>query len=498
MNRIPTYRLLRRNVKLSEKRHPALTQKLVAKVMLYIGAAIFAIYWIILGSMFGRLAVEDDAPGVILVMMAFLLLLDFFLRFLAQQTPMVFIKPYLLLPVRTQWVVEAYLLSMILSGYNCLWLSLLLPFAYVSLVGGLSFAAVSGLVVLCMLLFLANSQWYLLVRTLIQRSLLWWLLPIAVYGVAVLALLLLPSDIVAFVDDAIDFMSIPAVAWASCLLVALALLGLLLFNRNMHCRFIYAELSREQKKPTAIKHVSQFAFLDGLGIVGEYLKLELKSIMRCKAIRSRVIMSLSLIVVFSLIIAYTPIYDNPLFINFWCYYCFSIYGISVLMKVMCTEGNYIDLLMTQHENILQLLRAKYYIHVAVLFVPLLIMLPAVIQGKFTILMMLAYMLTTSGIAFPMMFQLAVFNKQTLPLHSQLAGKNSIESGLQLLIELGAMFLPLALAGLLIAFTGEDTAYYVLIVIGLAMTAAHPLWLRNVYRRMMMRKYQNMEGFHASR
>ena len=36
------------------------------------------------------------------------------------------------------------------------------------------------------------------------------------------------------------------------------------------------------------------------------------------------------------------------------------------------------------------------------------------------------------------------------------------------------------------------------LLGLILTIAHPLWLRNIYLRMMQRKYQNLEGFHASR
>jgi hypothetical protein len=28
--------------------------------------------------------------------------------------------------------------------------------------------------------------------------------------------------------------------------------------------------------------------------------------------------------------------------------------------------------------------------------------------------------------------------------------------------------------------------------------AHPWWLRNIYERMMERKHENLEGFHATR
>ena len=55
MNRLELFRLLRRNVKLSEKRSPALEQSMVAKVMMYIGAALMGAYMIFLGSLLGKI-----------------------------------------------------------------------------------------------------------------------------------------------------------------------------------------------------------------------------------------------------------------------------------------------------------------------------------------------------------------------------------------------------------------------------------------------------------
>ena len=497
MNRIALYRLLRHNAKLSEKRSPALEQGKVAKVMMYIGAAFVAAYLIFLGSIFGRLAAEEDMAEMILLLLPLLLIIDFLMRFMAQQTPMVFVKPYLLMPMRSQVVLESYLLTMVTSSYNFLWLCLLLPYADINLLAGANFWAILGIVVCGLIMVMINSQWYLLVRTLIGRSLLWWLLPIAVYGAAIgLFVIMIENDGLGILSDWFYFH--PWGIWVLALLLTGVLALALLLNLKVQGGFIRKELSKEQKKAKAIKHVSQFTFLERFGQAGEYLKLELKSIMRNKAIRARVFSSLFLIVMLSALITYTDMYDGKYLLNFWCYYCFAIYGMTTLTKVMCPEGNYIDLLMTQRENILLLLRAKYYFHVAILLVPLIIMLPAVIAGKFTLLMMLAYLLLTSGLSYFIMFQLAVYNKQTLPLDAKLTGKNNVESGLQLIIELVGMFLPLLLVGVLLAVCSEEVTYIIMALLGLVLTIAHPLWLRNIYLRMMQRKYQNLEGFHASR
>jgi hypothetical protein len=209
-------------------------------------------------------------------------------------------------------------------------------------------------------------------------------------------------------------------------------------------------------------------------------------------------MSLALVIVLSLLIAFTDIYDGFFMLNFWCYYCFGIYGMTTLVKVMSPEGNYIDLLMVHRENILTLLKAKYYFHVAILVVPFIIMIPAMVTGKFSVLMMLAYLFLSSGLLYSMLFQLAVYNKQTLPLNEKITGKGNVENGLQLAIEMGAMFLPLLLVSVLLALLSETAAYVVMMLVGLVLTLCHPLWLRHIYKRMMKRKYDNLEGFHASR
>ena len=497
-SRLKIYRELRRHDKLSQKRHPALDQNKVAKVLMYIGAGLMAIYLIIFGSLFGRMAAEEDTPALIMVLLFLILLpVDFLLRFMAQQTPMVFIKPYLLLPLPRATVVESYLLTLVGTGYNMLWLTLLLPYAYICLVAGMGFWTMLAVVVCGLLLVMINSQWYLMVRTLIRQSLLWWLLPVGVYA-AIWVPLLTFGDAIDAAESFVDIFDTAPLLWAAAVVVLLVLAALLTLNRWLQLRFIMSELSREEKKPAAMKSVWRLAFLERFGQAGEYLKLEVKSIMRNKAIRSRVLMSLGLIVMLTVIISYTDMYDGLLMLNFWCYYCFAIYGMTALVKIMGPEGNYIDLLMTQHENILLLLRAKYYFHVAILFIPLIIMLPAVIAGKFSLMMMLAYMLLTSGMGYGILFQLAVYNKQTLPLNEKVTGRNNMESGLQLAIELVGMFAPLLFVGLLLAFVSEDTAYVIMAIVGLLLTIAHPWWLRNIYDRMMRRKYQNLEGFHATR
>ncbi len=494
MNRLRLFLLLRKQNSLALRRNPAFDQNVVAKVMMYLGAGMMIIYLLFLGTMLAMPASESRMFTMVLAMSPLWLAIDFGSRFAVQQTPAMMVKPYLLQPMPFHSVIETFLVNTLLAGYNWVWLALYLPYAFIVLCGGASFAT-ALLIILCgILLTLANSQFYLIVRTLTARFILWWVLPILVYGGFWLPVAINEK----WMDKQIDFLCDFTSTWYFFLFCAVLLSGLFMLNRWMQFRYVREEIMKLDKKEAAMKKVYQYTFLERFGQTGEYLKLELKSIFRNKAIRSRVIMSLALIIVLTLLISYTSVYDGKMMLNFWCFYCFGLYGMTTLVKIMGPEGNYIDLLMTHKENILSLLKAKYYFHVAILIVPMLLMLPAVVAGKFSMLMMVAYLLLSSGLLYFMLFQLAVYNKQTIPLNQKITGKNNVENGVQMIIQLFAMFSPLVLVAVLVLLFNETTAYLVLGTVGLILTLAHPLWLRHIYIRLMKRKYENMEGFHASR
>lgn len=107
MNRFKLFLLLRRHNWLAFRRSPAYEQSLVARVMMVIGAGFMMVYMIFLGTMFGSIANSSGMPGMLLMFMfIFLLVLDFFIRFMVQKTPAMLIKPYMLLPIPRRSVVE--------------------------------------------------------------------------------------------------------------------------------------------------------------------------------------------------------------------------------------------------------------------------------------------------------------------------------------------------------------------------------------------------------
>lgn len=114
-------------------------------------------------------------------------------------------------------------------------------------------------------------------------------------------------------------------------------------------------------------------------------------------------------------------------------------------------------------------------------------------------MLFAYMAFTAGVDNFLFMQLAVYNKQTSPLNQKFTGKMMVEnSWIMIFIEILAFTVPLLLVKIFMIFASEDTAYLILLAIGLIFIGTHRLWLGNIYKRLNARKYENIEAMMATR
>lgn len=504
MNRLQTILELRRHRKLAEKRAFNYEQNKTAKyVMMFMGGFVI-VYLMFFAVMFSLIANESTSRTAIELMMGlapFILLIDFLFRFAAQQTPSQIVKPYVLLPIPKSTCIDTFLGISLFNWGNAIWFAMLVPFAVMSVLFVEGFWVTLGFLFCFYLLILANSQWYSIVRTLLTNSLLYWLVPIVVYAIVALPILLKGGsekgfenffDLYAGIGTAIGEGSALPYLGAFALLVVLVAI-----NRRLQMANVMREISKTEQ--TKLYTVSQFAYFDRFGEVGQYIKLEIKTILRNKNPRKGFIVATSLVFVLSLVIALTDVYDGQYMTNFWCIYNFVIFGSVQLTRVMCNEGNFIDCLMVRRENILKLLHAKYFFYCAMLLLPMVLMLPTVISGKWSVLMLLSYALFTAGFQYFILFQMAVYNKQTVPLNTKFISKSGVENNYyQVVVQLVAMFFPLILIVVLQTLLSDTAAYLILMFIGIAFVATYPLWMRNIYNRMMQRKYVLMEGFRSSR
>ena len=261
-------------------------------------------------------------------------------------------------------------------------------------------------------------------------------------------------------------------------------------------RLIYNELNKTEDTTVQVKTLSEYKFLDRYGMTGEYMRLELKLMLRNKMCRKSLISIVVAILLFSALISFTDVYRLS---DFWIMYNYVIVSLLAFSTLMGYEGNYMDGLMTRRESLFALLRAKYVLYSLVLLLPLLLMLPGVVTGKLSLLQILGWGLFTAGPVNCGFFQLAVYNNRTVDLNAKMTGRNNnAGTGLQQLASFSAFLLPWVVYLPLAVLFDDTVAYWGLIVLGLAFILTSRLWIRNVYRRLMKRRYKNMEGFRDSR
>ena len=493
------YKIIKQNQKLAEKRNPAFDTNRFAKFLIYFmivyWAAIFLFLGVSLPFMFEGLVPNMEPYHIMNQGFIYVMLADFLMRFIGQPSVSQEIKPYLLMPVKRKKLISLLLLRSGLDSYNFMWFFVYVPFAFLTIIRFYGFGGMFLYLIGIWLVFVFNNYWYLLCKLLLGEKTLWLLLPTAVFGALGAAEFLLDGlPISRFTMDLGEgFIEGNPLSF----LFMLACIGVLFFiNLKLQQRMIYNELSK--KEDTKIKRVSEYKFLDKYGEVGEYIRLELKLIARNKTVKTQFRMGLIVMLGFSFALAFTDVYDGSYMTSFICLYNYAVLPIMTLGQVMSFEGNYIDGLMSRKESIFNLLRAKYYLTTLIILVPFLIMMFPIAKGKITLLAAIAYLIFVAGFVFFMLLQLAVYNTRTLPLNANLMKSNKSSNWIQGLVTGCAFMLPLLIDKLLSALLQEEVAHIILILIGLGFIATHNLWIKNIYKRFMKRRYQNMEEFRASR
>lgn len=497
MVKLSIIREIYRHRRLSEKRSAAWEQNKAARYIIWIVSAVIILYLMFLAVMMALIVNEDrHLTGIRMtfLLLPFCLALDFLFRF-TQQTPSQLIKPYLLLPIPRYTCIDSFLVSMLLNPFNLIWMALFLPLNLMTILPVDGLLVSLGMLVVVWIYELLNSQWYLLVRSLITKNYIWWGLPVAVYAATSAPIWTGPKPgIRQFYEF---YTTILPSAWG--ILGVIVLLAALYYvNRRLQYLLTWNETTEEEDNSQTSQKL-QLAILERYGQTGQFLKLEILSILRCKNIRKTVISACIIVGLLALCISFTDVYDSSLMTNYWLIYNYALIGAMILVKVMCYEGNYIDCLMVHRDDIYHLLQAKYILYSLLLLLPFLLQLPMVFRGKVTILMLLAYMIFTAGLVHFLFFQMAVYNKQTLPLNTKFIGKGSMETNyLQVVVELFVFFVPVIVIQILLTFLSTTAVYVTLLLVGLTFIATEPLWMRNIYRRMMLRRYMNMEGLRSSR
>ena len=497
MNKYQLYKLLRKNENLKEKRHPMFEKNRFMKFLLVFMWLYYAAILLFLGvtmaigmkGAYNGVAAHHVLDGWFPIV----LIIDFWIRFIMQDTPVNQAKPYTLLPIRRSFLMHVYLIRSGFSLGNLYWGFMLVPFGLIAIAVPFGWIKLAGWLLGWWLLCIADGFCYLFVRTLITRHMLWLLLPVAIHG-AIIAMMFVPEH--NWLDMTCTILLDAFSNWRVLYIAALLAIVAFLYYANflLQNSVVYNEISK--KEEVEVKNTAKMSFLNRYGRLGEYLKLEVRMRTRNKTPKMQFAMGIGFMLFFSLMMYFTDAYNGSFMKSFICLYNYVVLGMMTLIGIMCHEGNYIDGLMSRRESIYQLLRAKYYFNSILLIIPPLIMLPLMIAGKMSVWMNLGYLFFTVGVLYPILLQLAVYNKDTFPLNQKVTGKQG--NATQQIVSMVLLFLPIGIEKLSTILLGDPWGYIFLMSLGVIGIITHKIWLRNIYQRFMSRRYINMEGFRSSR
>lgn len=492
------YKLLNRNRTLAEKRHPMFDKNKAMKIFTFIFIGFWACYLMFFGFLFPNVLKDESEEAYDIINGGFLVffIIDFLTRFGLQETPAQIIKPYKLLPIPENYLHSVFLIRIGLGGYNLFWFFFFVPFGLLSiaLAPFYNFLNLVGYLLGVWLMFVVSGYWYLFWRTLINHHTLYILCPLGVYA----ALLFFGMIDGQWCYDALQWLLRGCITWnpINFGIIVVAVLIMFYINRIFQKKFVYMEIAKVEK----IKKVKsrEMAYLNKFGDVGEYLKLEIKSILRNKVVKKQFTSGLICTLMLCSLFAFTDAYDGQEFMrSFICVYCFACLGVITLTSVMGPEGNYIDGLMSRKESVLSLLKAKYYFICIMMIIPVCFCVMPILQNKMTVMEALGCMLFSAGCIFPFVFQLAVYNSTTINLNEKMT-KGTSNSKAQILVSLAALFVPMAIMYVLTIAFNTFYAGMIMSILGTIGVVLHPMWLKNIYSRFMKRRYENMAGFRATR
>ena len=445
------------------------------------------------------LVIEDNLGGYrfIYALIPVFLFIDYLFRYTTDHRLLMHIRPYLLLPLPKHSYTDYLILRQLIVFKNVNLLFICIPFGVKTVIPELGASAMIGYTAGLYLLFLINGQFFQFTQVLTARGLRNWLIPILTYlSIAIITIFFPSPQSYLHRWAEIGNAMIRGEVWIYAVMIFL-LIGMILLNRNV----LEHRILQEQYTAAPDKHNKNsinLTIFDRFNQIGEYLKLEVWGILRNKRLRLIFFFNTFGIFIFSLITAFDPESDMVK-INGFVYYSFIIYGLSSLSRIMCYEGNYYECLLMQRNSIQNLLLAKYYFYTALLLIPLLVFLPVALIGKISFWTILSYALFAAGVAYRILFQMAVYNKVTFSMQATHTGKNANTNYIQLIVTIITIISPFPITALGTWWLNQPIlTNTILSLLGIIFITTHRRWISSISRKMKANQYEQLEGFQKSR
>ena len=425
----------------------------IARYIYYV-VRLFAYGYIAWGGwQLATMATQDGYGGyrLIFVLLPLFLIVDYLFRCATTRQEFHRLRPYLLLPLPRYACADYLIFRQIAQPSNLFLLLIAVPFGLHTLTPAFGTMEIVGYIIGFYVLSLINGQFYQLSQTLISHHIAYWLLPIVVYPLLFIPFFFVPSVNALF-------------EWAA-LFAQLVMRGNIAF------------------------------YLPALLLLTLLFALNRRVILRNKRMRRAFIGNTCFIIFYLFLTSYSSDASSATSDSILLY-CFSTYGIAFLTPLMCYDGNYFECLVMLPNSLYQLLLAKYYFYSALLLIPVLCSVPAVIVGSVSAWTVLAFLLYTAGFTYRILFQMAIYNKVSFPMNASHSASRSNTKipYMQYLMPFIVLGLPVPIIILGRNLNLEHLSNLLLSLIGLPFILTHHHWLRQINRRMEEQQYDQIAGF----
>ena len=438
-------------------------RNMALKIFSYIMFGMIGLYLLLVGLLIYRALLDHGAYNSAIdsfnYILLYLLLIDFFIKYMWKQSQTMQIAPYLTLPVKRSTLFNFLLVKEFTNIWNLYFLFMFVPFVFKAIPQYYGYLSAFLYVLFFYFLCVGNSLLVNIANSILKRSGWFLFLPIIIIA-AIVGITYIPGVNIedSIVKACVLILENNIIAWMIVLLVAGALWKI---NLSMMNTEVYKAM--QGKKITEAGSSFSIPFIDRLGKIGVLMNLELKMILRSKRLKQQMYAGVFMIVFYFFQINlphFSAVYFNVLLFTMMV---LGWVGMIMGQYLFTSESSYFDGLMTRKLSMLEMLKGKYLFYVSYSVFMLLVMTILVYIGKLDFLFLISVFFYTIGVLFFLMFQNAVYNKSFFD-HSESGMFNwKGTSGNMMMVTMLGMFGPIVLVVIVKTIFNEAVACYFMLI-----------------------------------
>lgn len=451
------------------RRSPIWVKSLVTNIVLGLCALMLLFYVLALGAFLHIIAEglgEDHFNGasrvdVVLRFSLYYFVFEWILRFFLQNTPVLFIQPYLHLALRKRKIIHFMLQKSIFSIFNLLALLLFLPFGFFAILPDEGSGTLLGYALAIFGLSLTNHFFGIYIKKKLNDY------PNLI--IVILAFFLLVGAVEYFglfefsVVSSWLFQTFLNTPWAGAIPIVLAAVLYRLNFRYLIHNTYPEEIANAKKGKSKIS--GDFAFLRRFGKMGQLVALELKLILRHKRPRNTLFISRFLLL-YGLIFYSQQSYQEqmPFLVLFMGIFITGLFFINHGQLMLSWQSGHFDFLLTRNLSLREYLESKYWLFVMASGIAFIVSMAYAYFGWKILAVNLAAFLFNIGINIPVIMRLSMFSPKKIDLNRGVAFNYEGMGAAQWLMMLPVVFAPYVFYA---PFLMADYENYGILTVGVA-------------------------------